>query len=84
MIILLGEWRNIGTSKVQVLSINLCYCARTCAELQRTTLRELCLFQVEAFCSNVDLQMQAATKCQEAHFHNLFVLSDHVSVGTRF
>ena len=38
--------------------------------------RELCLFWVEAFCSNVDVQMQAATGCQEAHFPYLFILSE--------
>ena len=37
-IILLGEWRNIGTTEVQVLSVFLCYCARTCTELQARTL----------------------------------------------
>ena len=38
MIIILGEWRNIGTTEVQVLFIYLCYCARTCTELQARTL----------------------------------------------
>ena len=38
MIILLGEWRNLGTTEVQALSIHLCYCARTCTELQARTL----------------------------------------------
>ena len=32
MILLLGEWRNIGTTEVQVLSIYLCYYARTCTQ----------------------------------------------------
>ena len=38
MIILLGEWRNMGTTEVQVLAILLCYRARTCNELQARTL----------------------------------------------
>ena len=38
MIILVGEWRNIGTTEVQALSIYLWYCARTCSELQAIAL----------------------------------------------
>ena len=78
MIILLGEWGNVGITEIEVLSIYCCSCSRTCTELQARSL----FIGVEAFCSNVALQMQAITKCQEAHFRNLFVLSGQVSVGT--
>ena len=45
MIILLGEWRNIGKTKVQVLSIYLCYCT----DMHRITSENFVYFELKLF-----------------------------------